>query len=162
MNNRTAVAVEETFEETESFEETLVAATVVAVVLILILTIVIVVCIIRKTPSKPNNGRSNSLKKRVIHTVNEIYHKYWNVQDNDAPKGPRKADMPKAPLAMQGSINNEETAKEMLLKTNEDGCTYYESPCRSVASVDCHKHKHVQTHQTTLTAQTVLTTMTTP
>ena len=126
MNNRTAVAVEETFEETESFEETLVAATVVAVVLILILTIVTVVCIISKTPSKPNQegGRSNSLKKRVIHTVNEIYHKYWNVQDNDAPKGPRKADMPKAPLAMQGSINDEKTANEMLLKTNEDGCTY--------------------------------------
>ena len=119
----------------------------------------------RKTPTP-----SDMIDGKIWRAVFCIHHfvfftfspSYGIVQDNDAPKGPRKADMPKAPLAMQGSINNEETAKEMLLKTNEDGCTYYESPCRSVASVNCHKHKHVQTHQTTLTAQTVLTSMTTP
>merc|ERR1712210_350147 len=105
---------------TETFEETLVAATVVAVVLILILTIVIVVCIISKTPSKPNQegGRSNSLKKRVI----DIYHKYWSVQDSNAPQGIIRDRPQKAPMEMQGSIYNEETARE---KVDEDMCDYY-------------------------------------
>ena len=65
---------------------------------------------------------SISLKKRVIGTVNDIYHKYWNVQDNEAPKGITIAGLPKAPLKMQGSINNEKTAKA---KADEDGCNYY-------------------------------------
>ena len=94
----------------ESFENTLIIATVVAVVLILILTIVIVVCIIRKTPSKPNQegGRSNSLKNRM----KDIYHKYWSVQDSNAPQGITRDRPNNAPMETQGSINNEKTAKE--------------------------------------------------
>ena len=123
-------AVEKTLEESveeESFEETLITATVVAVVLIILLTIIIVVWILCKTPPRPNQegGRSNSLKKRVIDRVQDIYHKYWNVQDKDAPKGITIAGLPKAPMNMQGSIHTEKAAKEILLNADKDGVDYY-------------------------------------
>merc|ERR1711971_186219 len=118
MNNRrTAPAA---LEETQYFEDTLVTATVVAVVLIIILTVVIVVCILCKTTPKPSpeGERSNSLKKRV----KEIYHKYWSVQDNDAPRGITRADMPQGPMEKAGTIYTEKVAKK---KADEDGCEAY-------------------------------------
>ena len=64
----------------ESFEETLITATVVAVVLIILLTIVIVICILRKTPPKPNQvgGRSNNLKERAKVIYHKYYYKYYH------------------------------------------------------------------------------------
>ena len=115
-SSKTAAAV---IEDTQYFEDTLITATVIAVVLIIIITIVIVVCILCKTPPKTTREgrRSNSLKKRV----KEIYHKYWNVQDYNAPRGITRADMPQGPMEMAGTIYTEKMAKK---KANEDGCYY--------------------------------------
>ena len=115
-SSKTAAAV---IEDTQYFEDTLITATVIAVVLIIIITIVIVVCILCKTPPKTTREgrRSNSLKKRV----KDIYHKYWNVQDYNAPRGITRADMPQGPMEMAGTIYTEKMAKK---KANEDGCYY--------------------------------------
>ena len=119
MNSSTASAA---LEETQYFEDTLVTATVITVVLIIIITVVIVVCILCKTPPKPSpeGGRSNSLKKRV----KEIYHKYWSVQDHDAPRGITRADMPQGPMEMAGTIYTEKVALAKK-KAYEDGCEAY-------------------------------------
>ena len=111
----------EYLKETQYFEDTLITATVIAVVLIIIITVVIVVCILCKTPPKTTREgrRSNSLKKRVIESNESIY---WSVQDSNAPQGIIRDRPQKAPMEMQGSIYNEETARE---KVDEDMCDYY-------------------------------------
>ena len=108
-------------EEPQAFEETLVVATVVAVVVILVITVVVVVWIVSRTPSRPQEA--GSFGARVADRVQDIYHKYFNVSDSDAPQGTLLAGRPQqAAMERQGSIYNEKDAKK---KSNDDGVTYY-------------------------------------
>ena len=75
----------------------------------------------RRTPSWPQEA--GGFSARVADRVQDIYHKYFNVSDSDAPQGTLLAGRPQqAAMERQGSIYNEKDAKKKL---NDDGVDYY-------------------------------------
>ena len=74
----------------DTFEATIVTATVIFVVVVVILTVLVVICMLcRSMPEQVEEGGGGKQTKNLMERAQNLYayivHEYFNVTDSDAP-----------------------------------------------------------------------------
>ena len=111
----------------DTFEATIVTATVIFVVVVVILTVLVVICMLcRSVPEQVDEGGGRKQTKNLMERAQDLYayivHEYFNVTDSDAPMWDSDKQNIRSPL--EQSFRHMNTWEEAQIAA-EDSVSYY-------------------------------------
>ena len=112
----------------DTFEATIVIATVIFVVVVVILTVLVVICMLcRSVPEQVEEGGGRKQTKNLMERAQDLYayivHEYFNVTDSNAPMWDSDKQNIRSPL--EQSIRHMNTQEEAHTAA-EEGVSYYQ------------------------------------
>ena len=112
----------------DTFEATIVTATVIFVVVVVILTVLVVICMLcRSMPEQVEEGGGRKQTKNLMERAQDLYayivHEYFNVTDSNAPMWDSDKQNIRSPLEQSFRLMN---TQEEAHTAAEEGVSYYQ------------------------------------